>query len=691
MWNYRTLTIRNKLTLMMMLICVISLVLAGALFVIGGYRFSRQNAIDNLVTQAKMMAESCQVSVLFNDPEDAEANLNILRSQPSIVYADVRIEGDRIFAEYTSPQASAGMDSVRRCDRQNGYVFERGFLIVCRDIMNDGQRIATVCLCSDLEPLQAMLAKNIAMALVIVVGIVLVAYLLSWRFQRFISKPILDLTDVARRVKTDKEYSVRVEKTCDDEIGILIDSFNEMLEQISIHKSQLIEMNAQLEEKVKERTAELTAEISERKRTEKQLLFKTMLQEAQSEASIDGILVVDDAGQVISVNGRFCQMWNLSEDVVKSKDDKAFLQHVLDELASPDEFLEKVEYLYSNKDQRSRDEITFKDGRIFDRYSAPLLGTDSLYYGRIWYFRDITERIQKEKKIRQMQEELIDSSRRAGMAEVATDVLHNVGNVLNSVNVSTTLIHDTVMNSEVPNVKKVAEMIQSHLDDLDAFLQSDPKGRYIPSYLVKAAELLSNEQETVIGRLGSLVEDVNHIKSIVKMQQEYAKVSGVETASAVDQLIEDAIRINETGLVRNKIRIERDYEDLGRVLIDKQRVIQILVNVISNAKFALAHDQCVTRILKIRSFKKDDRLRIEVIDNGVGISQEDLTKIFRHGFTTRKEGHGFGLHSGALAAKEMSGSLSVHSDGPGRGATFTLELPFKAVDADVQADVAPSA
>ena len=296
-------------------------------------------------------------------------------------------------------------------------------------------------------------------------------------------------------------------------------------------------------------------------------------------------------------------------------------------------------------------------------------------------FRDITKNKQKEKELQQTQEELLEASRRAGMAEVATDVLHNVGNVLNSVNVITTLIKETLSNSEVPNLKKVTDMIEGQLGALDKFFQDDPKGKHIPTYLKETVQLLTYEQEDVKSKLKTLVEDINHVKTIISMQQEYTKVFGVEVTIPIDQLIEDAIRMNEASLRRHKIRLVKECTNLGEAIIDKHRVIQILVNLINNAKYALAESTVFDKVLTIRSYKLDDNhLRIEVTDNGIGISKENLTKIFQHGFTTRKDGHGFGLHSGALAAKELNGSLTVQSEGLGHGATFILQLPFKAAN-----------
>jgi C4-dicarboxylate-specific signal transduction histidine kinase len=179
----------------------------------------------------------------------------------------------------------------------------------------------------------------------------------------------------------------------------------------------------------------------------------------------------------------------------------------------------------------------------------------------------------------------------------------------------------------------------------------------------------------------SLAANVEHIKQVIGMQQSYAKASGVEVPTDLAEVLENAIEINSAALDRHKVRLIRDLAKLPQVNIDKQRVLQILVNLISNAKYALSKSGNQEKSITIRSYRSgEDRLRIEVIDNGVGLSKENLTKIFRHGFTTKSEGHGFGLHSGALAAKEIGGSLTAYSDGEERGAKFTLELPFRPVE-----------
>ena len=198
------------------------------------------------------------------------------------------------------------------------------------------------------------------------------------------------------------------------------------------------------------------------------------------------------------------------------------------------------------------------------------------------------------------------------------------------------------------------------------------------------AQYLSKEQTGILTELESLNANIEHIKEIVTMQQGYARAYGiVETVPIVD-LVEDTLRLNAGALARHQVQVIRDYTATPSVPVDKHKVLQILVNLVRNAKYALDESGRKDKLLTIHvATDHDDCVGISVIDNGVGIPPENLTRIFAHGFTTRKDGHGFGLHSGAVAVKEMGGSLSVHSDGPGQGAAFTLSLPLHQKHEDV--------
>jgi PAS domain S-box-containing protein len=290
---------------------------------------------------------------------------------------------------------------------------------------------------------------------------------------------------------------------------------------------------------------------------------------------------------------------------------------------------------------------------------------------------DITERKQAERELVKTHQVLLEISRKAGMAEVATEVLHNVGNVLNSVNVSATLVVDSAKKSKAIILGKVVALLNEHTDDLGTFITLDPKGRQLPGVLTQIAQQLAIEHQSTITELESLRKNVGHIKDIVGMQQNYARVSGVTEIIDVTELVEDAARMHHESLERHNIAIIREYNEIPPITVEKHKVLQILVNLIRNAKNAFEGVTREDKQVKLQVSHVEKRIRIAVVDNGVGILPENLTRIFNHGFTTRKAGHGFGLHSGALAAKEMGGSLAAKSDGDGKGAKFILILPMQ--------------
>jgi len=298
--------------------------------------------------------------------------------------------------------------------------------------------------------------------------------------------------------------------------------------------------------------------------------------------------------------------------------------------------------------------------------------------------KDITTIKEAEAKLEAAHRQLVDASRQAGMAEVATSVLHNVGNVLNSVNVSTTLVYETIKKSRINHLGRLAAKINEHREHLAAYFTSDPNGTQLPDYLTQLAEHLAQEQTELLKEAELTRKNVEHIKDIVAMQQSYAKVSGVTEKVKVEDLVEDALRMNGGSLERHGVEVIRDYPAAAiEISVERQKVLQVLVNLIRNAKYACDESGRQEKRLTMRVRQAGGRVQIGVVDNGVGIPAENLTRIFNHGFTTREDGHGFGLHSGALAAKEMGGTLNVHSDGPDTGASFVLELPLQPESASV--------
>ena len=291
---------------------------------------------------------------------------------------------------------------------------------------------------------------------------------------------------------------------------------------------------------------------------------------------------------------------------------------------------------------------------------------------------DITEAKAAAANLEELNQQLVKTSRHAGMAEVATGVLHNVGNVLNSVTVSAGLVAEKLRRSKAPKVAKAAALLTEQNGNLAHFITEDPNGRKLPSYLAKLGEHLITEHTALLGEIEQLGHNIEHIKEVVAMQQNYAKVSGVFEILPLDRLVEDAIAMNYGAFERHGVTVARCFNPAPSARVDRHKVLQILINLIRNAKYALDDVDRPDKTITISIEHAGDQVLVVVADNGVGIPAENLDRIFGHGFTTRKTGHGFGLHSGALAAKEIGGALSVHSDGIGHGAKFILALPVAA-------------
>ena len=330
--------------------------------------------------------------------------------------------------------------------------------------------------------------------------------------------------------------------------------------------------------------------------------------------------------------------------------------------------------------QRVRMETSLRlDGRLLtvETTISPILGEGGHVVGVTFFGRDITARKEAETRLGEMHRGLLDVSRRAGMAEIAIGILHNVGNTLNSVNVSASLVTERMSELRVSGLMKTAELLREHEADLGTFFTIDPRGRQLPAYIQAVADQFAREREAVLAEMRALSQSVEHIKLVVNMQQKHARISGVLEWVSVPELIEDALRLNAVSFERLGIQLRREYAGVPPVLVDRHKLLQVLVNLLSNARYALLESEREDKWLAIRVEQAGERLRIAVADNGVGIAPEVLPRLFTQGFTTRKDGHGFGLHTSALAAEELGGSLTCASAGRGQGATFTLELPVR--------------
>lgn len=278
-------------------------------------------------------------------------------------------------------------------------------------------------------------------------------------------------------------------------------------------------------------------------------------------------------------------------------------------------------------------------------------------------------------ELRLAQSQIAEASRKAGMADVATSVLHNVGNVLNSINVSAEIISSTLRTSGCERASKGMAMLRAQPQP-GRFLDEDPRGKKLLVYLDGVANALGEERSIISHELDGLIRNIDHIKAIVATQLTAARSGGASVAARVDlkPLADDAV---ET-LLRSKEQVcashIRTELDPCAIVTDRHKVLQVVINLLSNAADAVA--EVAEPQIRIRSHAlPSGGAELTVSDNGVGIAAETLKKLFTHGFTTKANGHGFGLHACACAAIELGGQLAVKSDGLGKGATFTLTLP----------------
>lgn len=669
-------SIKQKLMLIIMITCSVGLLLASAAILIFEVTGFKQVLRRNTQVMAQVIGANSEAPLRFKDKDAARETLAALKAEPYVLSACVYNESGQILATYYREGAAQQIPPPRK---EDSYSFEKDTLNLFHTIRDEGDPIGTVFIQSDLRVVTERLQTYIGIIGVVMLSATFVAFLLSLRLQRFISAPISHLAETANKVAQQKNYSIRAAKVSSDEMGQLIDRFNEMLSGIQERDAALLRSQDGLEKRVDERTKELQLEIRERSRVEaelrnSQLKFETLVN------SIEGVVWEADAKSF-----EFTFVSQQAEKLLgfARSDWTADPAFWMDHIYTDDQVLAhglRMKALQQEKPTQIEYRMVAADGRIvWIREISAFIFENGAPQALRGVFFDITEQKQAEEELESLNRRLLESSRQAGMAEVATGVLHNVGNVLNSVNVSSTLICDQVRNSRAARLRDVVLLLNKNSSDLGNFITNDPKGKIIPGYLTSLSERLASEQQDLLKELELLTKNVEHIKEIVAMQQNYARVSGIIESLSVRNLVEDALQMNAAALARHGILVIRDFHEVPVVSVDKHKILQILVNLIRNAKYAI--DAAARRDKRLSvSIKVNERQMIEIMvsDNGIGIAPENLTRIFSHGFTTKRDGHGFGLHSGALAAKEMGGSLSSFSEGVGKGATFVLQLPVNA-------------
>ncbi|MCB0263545.1 MAG: GHKL domain-containing protein, partial [Calditrichaeota bacterium] len=292
---------------------------------------------------------------------------------------------------------------------------------------------------------------------------------------------------------------------------------------------------------------------------------------------------------------------------------------------------------------------------------------------------DITRRKEDEAEKIRLNQELNEAARRAGMADVAASVLHNVGNVLTSVTTSVSVIEQTMSNSRMAGLYKANDMLRENMENLAHFIANDPKGKKLIQYYMMLEDQIKSEQDVIFSNLHRLQDKVNIINEVIAAQQSYATGSMLSENLYLPQVIDDALRLQGDTTDRHHIELIEEYEDnIPEVPLQRTKLIHIIVNLFRNAKDAMKDTPMDEKQIKIRLNRENEHLVLRFSDSGCGIEPENVERIFNHGFTTKATGHGFGLHSCANYITEMGGRMWVESEGLGKGSTFVLQFPLAA-------------
>ena len=295
--------------------------------------------------------------------------------------------------------------------------------------------------------------------------------------------------------------------------------------------------------------------------------------------------------------------------------------------------------------------------------------------------REVLNRKQAQEELARLNTYIAEVSHRAGMAEVANSVIHNVGNALNSINVAVTTINSEIKGTPLGTLPKIADMLKEHETNLSQFLNQDEKGKKLPKLLEMLSEQWKLENATLISETRQLQESVAHIREIVSRQQSLSGKLGIDENINISDLINNCLSFYVTNFKNAKIIVSMNNEPGLEWNGDRSKITQILLNLIMNSEESLIASSSQPKTLKITSFNnKNDGIQIEVADNGTGIEPDVLNKLFSYGFTTKPFGHGLGLHASAIAANEMGGTLQAFSSGKDKGATFILTLPKQPVN-----------
>ncbi len=501
-----------------------------------------------------------------------------------------------------------------------------------------------------------------------------IGLLLSAMITRGIIPPIRELMEAARLVASG-DLNAEVNIKSRDEIGMLGGSFNTMVNGLRAaelekqnYLADLENLNSELEDRVTKRTEDL--ERSEAR-------IRTIYDNVG-----EGIIVIDEKGYIDSINPAAQRIFSLgNKDVIGMHAIFLLADKNYSDLKKSDAYIDDKNGPFKTNNTKHPVEL---EGKRMDGSSFPMemvvtgmkLGDENM---RACIVRDITLRREAKARLEEAQSSIVNAAHKSGMAEMATGVLHNIGNILNSVNVSVEVISRIARNSKVTGLSKANAMLSENMNNIGDFLSNDHKGKKLPEYYLKLGKLLEDELGEIADESSSLIEKTTMMKEVISTQQSYATAGSFTEEFQIAPLIDDALKVQEASLHKWGVNIIKNYIETPDISAQKSKLLQVITNLIKNAKEATAENDEYYKEKEIKieiGLYKNKSVYVSIYDNGCGIDKKYLSDIFNHGFTTKETGHGFGLHTSANSMTEMGGDLTANSDGNQKGSCFTVSIPI---------------
>jgi len=632
----RSMTIKDKLIFIIMLACITGLILAGTAFIAWEQNTFRSNLVRVLSTRASILAENCKSSLAFQDAEDAENVLKGLHVDPSLMSSTVFNDRNEHFAAYYRDSSVTKVTPIEF--KKTTAIFNKDSLVVSSPIVLDDVIIGTICLQSDLNFLRESLKRGIQIMATVIFLSLLAVFLVSSRLQRVISKPILSLAKVAKAVSEEKDYSTRAIKHSNDEVGLLINAFNEMLEQIQQRDAELVNAKEKLEIRVEERTAELTAaneqltrEIDVRKKIEEQVRKAEENYRTQFEGAMDAIFVADaETGIIIDCNPAATRLVGREKSELTGQH-----QRILHPPESIDREFSKTfkEHLREKQGQTLEAQVITKTGKTRDvaiKASIIEVRGRKLLQG---IFRDVTESKKADMLRNQLLEQLASANQE--LKDFAYIVSHD-------------------LKAPLRGIKTLADWITTDWADK---LNEDSR---------QQINLLTNR----VNRMHNLIDGILQYSRVGRVEKETVQVNLNELVPEVIDMLAPPENIT--------ITIENE---LPAIVFEPTRIMQVFQNLLSNA---VKYIDKPKGLIKVGCVEEDGFWKFSVADNGPGIEEKHFERIFKifQTLTPRDEfeSTGIGLTVSKKIVELYKGKIWVESK-PGEGSTFFFTLPKQEIGA----------